>query len=138
MAKTFTAPFAQDPKNARAVVTTASADLHTTAPTNTVLLCKAGADGGLLTRLSAVPRATVTDSDLLLWTSSDDGTTKYLLDSAKMAAHTVAATTAIPLTSFSRYTEDTPLRLEANMSLYVGTAVTLASGIVFNGNYTDF
>lgn len=55
-----------------------------------------------------------------------------------MAAHTVAATTAIPLTSFSRYTEDTPLRLEANMSLYVGTAVSLAGGIVFNGNYTDF
>ena len=138
MAKTFTAPFAQAPKNARAVVTTASADLHTTAPTETVLLCKAGADGGLLTRLSAVPRATVTESDLLLWTSSDDGTTLYLLDSALMAAHTVAATTAIPLTSFSRYTEDTPFRLEANMSLYVGTAVTLASGIVFNGNYTDF
>jgi hypothetical protein len=103
-----------------------------------VELCKAGADGALLTRLSAVPRATVTESDLLLWTSSDDGTTLYLLDSALMAAHTVAATTAIPLTAFSRYTEDTPLRLEANMSLYVGTAVTLASGIVFNGNYTDF
>jgi hypothetical protein len=45
MAKTFTAPFAQAPKNARAVVTDASADLHTTNPTNTVVLCKAGADG---------------------------------------------------------------------------------------------
>ena len=138
MAKTFTAPFAQAPKNARAVVTDASADLHTTNPTNTVALCKAGADGALLTRLSAVPRATVTASNLLLWTSSDDGTTKHLLDSALMAAHTVATTTAIPLTSFSRYTEDTPLRLEANMSLYVGSAVALAGGIVFNGNYTDF
>jgi hypothetical protein len=138
MAKTFTAPFAQAPKNARAVVTTASAALNGLEPTNTVLLCKAGADGALLTRLSAVPRATVTASNLLLWTSNDDGTTKHLLDSALMAAHTVAATTAIPLTSFSRYTEDTPLRLEANMSLYVGTAVTLADGIVFNGNYTDF
>jgi hypothetical protein len=138
MAKTYTAPFAQAPKNARAVVTAASADLAGLEPTNTVFLCKAGADGGLLTRLSAVPRATVTDSNLLLWTSSDDGTTKYLLDSALMAAHTVAATTAIPLTSFSRYTEDTPFRLEANMSLYVGSAVALAGGIVFNGNYTDF
>ena len=138
MAKTFTAPFAQAPKNARAVVTAASADLDGLEPTNTVELCKAGADGALLTRLSAVPRATVTASSLLLWTSDDDGTTKHLLDSALMAAHTVAATTAIPLTSFSRYTEDTPLRLEANMSLYVGTAVTLADGIVFNANYTDF
>jgi hypothetical protein len=138
MPKTFVAPFCQTPKNARAVVTTASAALNGLEPTNTVLLCKAGADGALLTRLSAVPRATVTASNLLLWTSNDDGTTKHLLDSALMAAHTVAATTAIPLTSFSRYTEDTPLRLEANMSLYVGTAVTLADGIVFNANYTDF
>jgi hypothetical protein len=137
MALTHVAPFAQTPKNASAVVTTASADLTTT-PTHTVLLCKAGADGALLTRLSAIPRATVTASCLLLWTSPDDGTTKRLLDTALMAAHTVAATTAIPVTAFSRYSEDTPLRLEANMSLYVGSAVTLAGGIVFNGNYTDF
>jgi len=138
MAKTFTAPFAQAGKTAHAIVTGASADLTTTAPTNTVLLCKAGPEGALLTRLSSVPRATVTATSLLLWASKDDGATKYLLDSALMAAHTVAATTAIPLTTFSRYTEDTPLRMEANLSLYVGAAVALAGGIAFNGNYTDF
>ena len=137
MAKTFTAPFCQTTKNASAIVTTASADL-TTDPTNTVLLLTAGADGALLTRLRAVPRATVTASCLLLWVSLDGGTTKYLLDSVLMAAHTVAATTAIPTTSFTAYTEDTPLRLEAGAKLYVGSAVTLAGGIVFNGNYTDF
>lgn len=137
MALTHVAPFCQTPKVASAIVTTASADLATT-PTNTVLLCKAGADGGLLTQLSAIPRATVTASSLLLWTSKDDGVTKHLLDSALMAAHTVAATTAIPVTAFSRYSEDTPRRMEANESLYVGSAVALAGGIVFNGNYTDF
>jgi hypothetical protein len=138
MAKTFTAPFAQTPKQARAIVTGAAGSLDSLTPTNTQFLCKAGADGGLLTRLSAIPRATVTASSLLLWASDDDGATKHLLDSALMAAHTVAATTAIPLTAFSRYSEDTPLRLEANISLYVGSAVALAGGIVFNGNYTDF
>jgi hypothetical protein len=137
MAKTFTAPFAQTPKNASAIVTTASADLATD-PTNTVLLLTAGADGALLTRLRAIPRATVTASNLLLWVSLDNGTTKHLLDSVLMAAHTVATTTAIPTTSFTSYTEDTPLRLEAGAKLYVGSAVTLAGGIVFNGNYTDF
>ena len=137
MALTFTAPFAQTPKTSSAVVTTASADLATT-PTNTVLLLTAGADGALLTRLSAIPRATVTASSLLLWISLDSGTTKSLIDSVLMAAHTVAATTAIPVTAFSRYSEDTPLRLQAGAVLYVGSAVTLAGGIVFTAEQTDF
>ena len=138
MAKTMTAPFAQTPKTAHVVATTASASLDGLEPTNTVLLCEAGAEGALLTRLTAIPRATVTASNLLLWISKDDGTTKYLKDSILMAAHTVAATTAIPVTTFTRYTEDAPLRMEAGDALYVGTAVTLAGGIVFNANYTDF
>lgn len=137
MANTFTAPFAQTPKTASAVVTTASADLTTT-PTNTVLLLTAGTNGALLTRLAAIPRATVTASSLLLWISLDSGTTKGLLDSALMASHTVAATTAIPVTAFSRYSEDAPVRLQAGASLYVGSAVTLAGGIVFTAEYTDF
>ena len=138
MAKTFTAPFAQTPKTASAVVTGAQGDLNLTAPTNTVLLATAGTEGALLTRLSAIPRATVTASSLRLWVSRDSGTTKHLVDSALMAAHTVAATTAIPVTAFSRYSEDTPLRLAAGASLYVGSAVALADGIVFTAEYTDF
>ena len=137
MAKTFTAPFAQTPKTASCVVTTASEDLATE-PTQTVKLLTAGADGALLTRLSAIPRATVGASSLLLWVSLDGGTTKSLIDSALMAAHTVAATTAIPVTAFSRYSEDTPERLQAGAELYVGSAVTLAGGIVFTAEYTDF
>jgi hypothetical protein len=137
MAKTFTAPFAQTPKTASAVATAASADLHLDTPTNTVLLCTVGADGGLLTRLSAIPRATVTASSLLLWVSLDGGTTKRLVDSALMAAHTVAETTAVPVTPFTRYSESAPERLQAGASLYVGSAVALAGGIVFTAEYTD-
>jgi len=138
MAKTFTAPFAQAPKTASAVATAAVADLATDAPTNTILLLTAGTDGSLLTRLTAIPRATVGASSLLLWVSLDDGTTKHLIDSVLMAAHTVAATTAITVTPFIRYTEDTPLRLQAGAKLYVGTAVALAGGIVITGEFTDF
>jgi hypothetical protein len=138
MAKTFTAPFAQTPKIASAVVTGASADLATLAPTNTVLLLTVGAEGGLLVRLSAIPRATVTASSLLVWVEASGSSDKYLKDSALMAAHTVAATTAIPVTTFSRFTEDTPWRLEAGDKVYVGSAVALAGGIVFNANYVDF
>ena len=138
MAKTFTAPFAQTPKNVTAVATGAVGSITGDTPTNTVLLCTAGADGAILTRLSAIPRATVTASSLVLFTSSDNGTTKRLIDSELMAAQTVATTTAIAETTFSTYTETAPLRLQAGEQLYVGSQVALASGIVFKAEYTDF
>jgi len=138
MAKTFTAAFAQTPKTSSAVVTGASDSLGSDTPANTVLLATAGADGALLTRLSAIPRATVTASSLLLWISLDSGTTKRLIDSALLAAHTVAATTAIPVTAFSRFSENAPERLQAGAQLYVGSAVALAAGIVFTAELTDF
>ena len=137
MAKTFTAPFAQTPKTATAVATGA-ATVGTDAPTNTVLLLTAGSDGAILTRLMAMPRATVTASSLLLYLSKDNGTTQRLIDSELMAAHTVATTTAIPETGFTNYSETTPLRLEAGDRLYVGSQVALASGIVFRAEFTDF
>lgn len=138
MAKTFTAPFAQTPKIATAVVTGAAGSITGDTPTNTVVLLTAGADGAILTRLSAIPRATVTASSLVLFTSSDSGTTKRLIDSVLMSAQTVATTTAITSTSFSTYTETAPLRLQAGEQLYVGSQVALASGIVFKAEYTDF
>jgi hypothetical protein len=137
MAKTFTAPFAQTPKTATAVVTGAAGSISGDSPTNVVLLMTAGADGAILTKLTAIPRATVTASSLLVFISKDSGTTDRMIDSALMSAHTVATTTAIPVTSFS-YSESAPLRLEAGDQIYVGSQVALASGIVFKAEYTDF
>jgi hypothetical protein len=137
MAKTFTAPFAQTPKTATAVCT-AAATVGTDAPTNTVLLMTAGADGSIVTGLHAIPRATVTASGLLLYISKDNGTTQRLIDSELMAAHTVATTTAIPETKFTNIAETSPLRLEAGDRLYVGSMVALASGIVFKAEWMDF
>lgn len=136
MAKTFTAPFAQTPKTATAVVTGA-ASITTDAPANTVLLFTAGTDGAILTALSAMPRATVTASDLVLFISKDAGTTKRLIDSKLMSAYTVAATTATPVTQFG-YSESSPMRLAAGDALYVGSQVALAGGIVFEAQYTEF
>lgn len=137
MAKTFTAPFAQAPKTATAVCT-GVATVTDDAPANTVLLLTAGSEGSLVTSLWAMPRATVTASSLVLFLSKDAGTTKRLIDSELMSAHTVATTTAIPETSFANYSETTPLRLEAGDKLYVGSQVALAGGIVFKAEYTDF
>jgi hypothetical protein len=136
MANTFTAPFAQTPKTATAVATTATTLTDT--PTNTQLLVTAGTDGAILTRLTAIPRATATASDLVLFLSKDDGTTKRLIDSALMSAYTAAVTTATPVTTFANYSETSPLRLEAGDRLYVGSQVALAGGIVFRAEFTDF
>jgi hypothetical protein len=55
-----------------------------------------------------------------------------------MAAHTVAATTAIPETAFGNISDSNPLRLEAGDSLYVGSQVALAAGIVFAAQWMDY
>jgi len=136
MANTFTAPFAQTPKTTTAVVTGVATMTDT--PANTVLLVTAGANGAILTRLTAIPRATVTASSLVVFISKDGGTTQRLLDSELMAAYTMATTTAIPETLFANYSESSPLRLEAGDRLYVGSQVALAGGIVFRAEFTDF
>lgn len=137
MPMTFTAPFAQTPKTAAAVVT-AAATVADDNPTNTVELLTAGANGALVTRLSAMPRATCTASSLVLFLQKSGQTTKRLIDSELMAAHTVATTTAIPETAFGNVTDSTPLRLEAGDKLFVGSQVALAAGIVFAANWMDY
>jgi len=134
--KTFTAPFAQTPKTATAVCT-AAATVTNDAPTNTVLLLTAGAEGAILTKLTAMPRATVTAADLVVFLSKDGGTTKRMIDSKLMSAYTMAATTATPITAFD-YSESAPLRLEAGDEIYVGSQVALAGGIVFKAEFTEF
>lgn len=137
MAKIFKAPFIQTNKNESAVVVAIPDDILDDTPTNASLLVTAGAEGALVQLLSAIPRATVAATTLYLWISSDGGTTKRLFRTELMEAHTVAVNTKIPETDFG-YTEEDPLRLEANEELYVGIGVALASGIVFEGGWGDF
>lgn len=128
--------FAQAGRTVTAVATAAKITYNDAA--NAVLLCTAHATAGsLLKALSAMPRATVTASKLQLYISFDGGTTLWLISSALMEAHTIAATTATPITLFKDATEDTPIRLPAGSSLYVATAVALAGGIVFSGQVED-
>lgn len=138
MAKTATAPFAQTTKTETAVVTAAVGSINTSAPTNTSLIVTAGVEGALVTAISAIPRATATDNALYVFISKDSGATKELIGSVLLGAHTVATTTAIPVTKFSDVTESTPIRLEAGDQLYVGTGVALAGGITFKAEWTDF
>jgi len=134
---THTAPFAQIPKVNTAVLTLAGIITNDT-PTNTELIATAGTDGALLTKVTAMPRATTTANPLYLFVSQDDGVTKRLIDSVLMEAHTVDTSTAIPVTTFSDISQDTPIRLESNEKLYVSAGVALADGIVITARLTDF
>lgn len=125
----------QTPMTASAVTTTANTT-YTDAPTNTQLLLDATA-AGRVTRISAMPRATVTATMLQLYLSKDGGVTKRLINSKLMSAHTIQVTTAIPATDFG-YSDLNPMLLEAGDSLYVAQAVTLADGVCWDAEWAAY
>lgn len=138
MAKTFTAPFAQTYKTGTAVVTAALTGIGTSTVTGAILLATAGTNGALVTKITAIPRATVTAASLVLFLVKANAPTVFnLIDSELMAAYTLAATTAIPETAFGNISPNTPMRLEAGDMLYVGSQVALAAGIVFYAEQAD-
>lgn len=149
MTKIFTAPFAQTPNVWNAVATTATpltgtGSVADDAPANAVPLGTAGVEGGVVTSISAMPRATVTATALYIWSATDGtGTIKRLVASALMSANTLAATTENARTVFKHadgtaISESSPLRMQAGEKLYCGIGVTLASGVVFSVRETDF
>jgi hypothetical protein len=125
------------PNVASVVCDTANTDYDSSPSVNVLLLMTAGSKGARVTNLSAIPRATVTATQLQLFLSTDAGTTKVLIDSALMAAYTMAQTTEVPTTSFG-YSENAPLVPGANARLYVGIGVTLAGGIAFRAEWGDY
>ena len=127
--------YPQTQKTASAIATAAKTTYNDA--TNSVLLLTAGTDGAVLTKLTAIPRATVTATQLQLYISRDAGTTLLLIDSALMAAYTMAQTTKATPIDFG-YTAAAPLRLGASERLYIGAGVALAGGIVFNAEYQDY
>jgi hypothetical protein len=133
---TPTAAFAQTPKTASAVVTAALSSIGTDTPGGTVLLMTAGANGAILTRLTAIPRSAVSASSLVLYLSNDNGVTQRLIDSETMPLQTITTGAGINETTFANYSETRPLRLGAGDKLYVGSQ--LSTGIVFKAEYTDF
>jgi hypothetical protein len=138
MTKIYTAPFAQTVNNSNCVLTTLTGGITGDAPTNAGLVFTAGAEGSLVTAISAIPRATVTATVLYLFISSDAGTTMRLIDSILIPAQTLSTTAAVTLSTFTYYTEDYPLRLKANERLYVAISVSLASGIVVEARGMDY
>lgn len=146
MALKNTAVFAQTPKTASVVVTaavplTGSGGLDTNTPSETVQLLAAGPDGALVTRVSLVPRGTVTAHCAYLFVRRAN----QLVDERSLrAAVSVPAKTASTTTPPSvmqlegDVSEQTPLRLGAGDELHVAISAAQAVGVVFSAEYTDF
>lgn len=95
------AAFAQYRRAYSATTTTANGGTLA-APTNTALLSVAGPDGALITRISSVPRATVTATQMQFYLSKDGGTTLSLLTTSLMSAATVGASSQITPTAVTQ------------------------------------
>ena len=141
MAVTQKAVFPQAPQSAVAICTAACTTYGDTV--NKQPLITAGANGAMVISLTAIPRATVTATQLQVYRSPDAGTTMYFLTSALMAAYSMAQTTQAAPTPLlhpngSAISVNNPLILKPNEKLYVAIGVALSGGIVFSADYMDF
>lgn len=110
-------------------ICTAANTSYTDSVANAVELVPVQSKGCRITKITALARATNTATELQLFTSTDGGTTKKLLDSVLMAAYTVAQTTRQVKTSFN-LSEAEPLILAAGENLYAAIGIS-NTGIVF-------
>lgn len=135
MAKTNLAPFAQNKRALSIVAATAKTIYNDTA--NTALLVTAGAEGAILRRITAIPRATVTATQLQLYRSTDAGVSMQLWRTKLMPAATMASTTEMPVTDIGLDFE-LATALAAGERIYCAIGVALAAGIVFTAEFEDF
>jgi hypothetical protein len=119
----------QNIRTANAVCTAAKTTYGDAA--NAVAILSAQSNGAVIYKVTALPRATVTATQLQLFRSPDAGTTLFFVAAALMPAYTMATNTAPTATDFG-FSESNPLRLGNTDALYVGAAIALASGIVFD------
>jgi hypothetical protein len=128
----------QTPRSAAVIVNTAQTTFPpTTSPSGTALLVTAGANGGRLTRLTALPHET-TGGAGVMQAYRDVGTagaSKYLFATAACASDTVGAADPPVALDFG-YSEDNPLMLQANERIYVATGI--AKNIAFIAEWADY
>lgn len=127
----------QTPKSAHVSQSFTANTTYTTTPANTALLVTAGPNGSRLTKLRAIPAATVTVTQLQEFRSLDSGATKKFSNAVLGASggYTMAATTAPPIADFG-YSDDNPKLMSANEQLYVATAVT--GSWAFEAEWADY
>ena len=109
----------------------------TTNPTNTTLLVTAGADGGRLIRLSALPQeSTGAVGVMQLYRSPDGGTTKYFCAAVAGTNDTVSGTDAPVALDFG-YSDSNPMILGAAEKLYVAHSLS-SKAVAFIAEWADY
>ncbi|EME67919.1 hypothetical protein H261_20994 [Paramagnetospirillum caucaseum] len=139
MTVTNTAAFAQGMALDACVCTAAKTTYGDGA--NTVQLSAAGAQGSEYTHIAAIPRATVTATQVQLY--AHDGAGYFLIATALMPAHTMAQTTQATATALAHIdgtaiTEFNPLRLQSGWTLHAAIGVALAGGVVVSAQRKDY
>lgn len=134
MAKTFDAPFAQDPQTFGETLTTAGAANGSDA----VELYTAGTEGCLISRLSVTPLGTVTATGVVIYVQKAGSNTKQVVTSETVAAYTLTPTAKLPVKHFAEASESAPLRLGRGDKLFASTLVANAVGISVRGEASEF
>lgn len=125
----------QTPKAGNCLCTTQNTT-YTSSPTNTQTLITAGAFGGRVVRITAIPLETVADTQIQLFRDGDGtGTTKRFFKSAKMPSYTMAQTTEAPVTDFG-YSDSNPLILAAGEKVYAAIGAT--KNIALSAEWADY
>lgn len=122
-------------KNFRAgscVCVTAVTDLDDAPGAGIQLLFTAGGEGSELYSITAIPRANIAATGLMLFRDGDGtGTAKRLFNSNEMELLVISTGALIPTVDFL-YSEDNSLKLAAGEKIYAGIGVSVAGGIAFH------
>ncbi len=151
MAKTFQNPFTQTITQIGQTIVNATSFTAAnggTAPTNTVLVTTAGADGSVVKSLM-ISSDDSSSRTVTFWVSTDSGTTKIMLGTVVIAANSGSATIInidvlanSIITGFSIDQSGRPiLELQANARIYAGVltaAVTSGRTLYISGYQEDF
>jgi hypothetical protein len=138
MTMTSVPAFAQTPDTAPALLTLAVGNLASLNPTNIVPAFTAGPNGALITRISAIPRGSVTATGVYMFKSVDSGATQHFKDSVSMPLQTITAGGNIVPTVFPNYSEARPMRIGAGEILSFGLGVAQANGVDVDIEYTNY
>ncbi|MBW8812515.1 MAG: hypothetical protein JF588_03730 [Caulobacterales bacterium] len=120
----------QTPKSNVVNLTTANSS-YGTSPTNSQLLVTAGPNGARLTKLQAIPCASVATANQIQMfrDAGTAGASKFFSDSALMATYAMAQTTEAPTTDFG-YSDDNPLILQPNERIYMAEGQSVSVNAV--------
>ncbi|MFN3522234.1 MAG: hypothetical protein ACK4YQ_08285 [Phenylobacterium sp.] len=121
------------------VCTAANADYDDEPANVGAALITAGPNGARVTKVTAIPRGTVSATQLQLYRDmTGDGSAKRLFDSALMSAYTMAQTTVISAETDFGYSDANPLILAPGEKVYPAIGVGLAAGVVFTAEWADY